>query len=366
MTGNSASVVRMVKVIDTILPVIQLNGQDTTIHLVGTAYTDAGVTLTDNYYPETELRKNLTVNGSVNDQATGFYTITYTLKNPHSEDMLTATRVVWVKDTLAPAISMNGAPMIVMDVNTEFVNPGAVVNDNYDKNLSYNTSGSLYAEFSNGIPTRLDTFDVIYTVSDLSGNEASVRRIVVVEDRMTPVITLKGEPGARICRWENYTDAGYDLSDNFYQATDISVTTEGSFLTDSTKITGTSYLRYKAVDASGNISYSGWRAIEVRNPYEFPCATATGMSPDAALNKLVNVYPNPNQGKFIVETNLPATEQVRISVTNLLGKEVAVISNGALNQNTFSVDISNQKAGVYMLNITTSTQTLTKRIVVTK
>ncbi|MGZ5283418.1 MAG: T9SS type A sorting domain-containing protein, partial [Bacteroidia bacterium] len=76
--------------------------------------------------------------------------------------------------------------------------------------------------------------------------------------------------------------------------------------------------------------------------------------------------PNPTTGKFTVEANLPATEQVRISVTNLLGQEVAVISNGALNTNTFSVDLSDQKAGVYMLNIVTDKHTVTKRIVVTK
>jgi hypothetical protein len=80
----------------------------------------------------------------------------------------------------------------------------------------------------------------------------------------------------------------------------------------------------------------------------------------------VNVYPNPNQGKFTVEANIAATEQVRITVTNLLGQEVAVISNGALNTHTFQVDLSNQKAGVYMLNVTTSKQSITKRIVVTK
>ncbi|RZL01018.1 MAG: T9SS type A sorting domain-containing protein, partial [Pedobacter sp.] len=80
----------------------------------------------------------------------------------------------------------------------------------------------------------------------------------------------------------------------------------------------------------------------------------------------VKVYPNPNAGKFTVEANLPVNEQVRISVTNLLGQEVAVISNGALDKNTFSVDLSNQNAGVYMLTISTAKQTVTKRVVITK
>ncbi|MGZ5245148.1 MAG: T9SS type A sorting domain-containing protein [Bacteroidia bacterium] len=84
------------------------------------------------------------------------------------------------------------------------------------------------------------------------------------------------------------------------------------------------------------------------------------------MGKLVNVYPNPNTGKFTIEANLPATERVRISVTNLLGQEVEVISYGALNQNTFQVDLFDQKAGVYMLTVKTANQIFTKRIVVTK
>ncbi|MGZ5302729.1 MAG: T9SS type A sorting domain-containing protein [Bacteroidia bacterium] len=191
-------------------------------------------------------------------------------------------------------------------------------------------------------------------------------RTVNVVDRIAPEITLVGNAAVSVCRWATYTDSGMTVTDNYYQTNDITITTEGTYLTEGTKMEGVYTLRYKAVDKSGNVSYSLWRYIFVRDPHEAPCATVTSVGKQIGLDKLVKVYPNPNTGKFTVEANLPATEQVRISITNLLGQEVAVISNGAMNTNTFSIDLSDQKAGVYMLTVTTNKQSTTKRIVITK
>ncbi|MGZ5244368.1 MAG: T9SS type A sorting domain-containing protein, partial [Bacteroidia bacterium] len=169
-----------------------------------------------------------------------------------------------------------------------------------------------------------------------------------------------------VCRWATYVDAGVKAVDNYDSTNKLTITQEGTFFFTKTNTEGIYNMRYKIVDQSGNIGYTEYRYIYVRSAYESPCSTNISVGKDVSIEKLVNVYPNPTTGKFTVEANLPATEQVRISVTNLLGQEVAVISNGALNTNTFSVDLSDQKAGVYMLNIVTDKHTVTKRIVVTK
>ena len=365
-SGNTATVIRYVNVIDTVMPTLVIVGANPTIHEVGTAYNDSGVTVKDNFYTEAQLRNNLTTTSNVNENVIGTYSVVYTLVDPFTGKTVSATRTVEVRDRTAPVVTLVGDTAITLDVNTTLVDPGVTAQDNYDQNVTITKGGNFYAAFPSGRATTLGSYKVEYTVTDASGNKTVISRTINVVDRIAPVITLKGEPNVNVCRWSTYTDAGYDLSDNFYAAGDITVTQEGNFTTSGTDLEGLYNMRYKAVDKSGNVGYSAYRQISVRNPNEFPCSTATGISADVTLDKLINIYPNPNTGKFTVEANLPATEQVRISVVNLLGQEVAVISNGAMNVNTFQVDLSNQKAGVYMLNITTSKQSVTKRIVITK
>jgi hypothetical protein len=84
------------------------------------------------------------------------------------------------------------------------------------------------------------------------------------------------------------------------------------------------------------------------------------------MDKYVNVYPNPSSGKFTVKVQLPTAEQTKITVTNLVGQQVAVVAEGMMSSNTISVDLSNQASGVYMLNIQTANHNVVKRIVVSK
>ncbi|MGZ5243313.1 MAG: immunoglobulin-like domain-containing protein, partial [Bacteroidia bacterium] len=365
-SSNTAKVVRHVIVIDTIMPTIALTGGSTVFHEVGTAYTDSGVVVSDNYYSESVLRSNLTVQSNVDENVVGTYTVVYVLTDPYTGRTVTVTRTVEVRDTEMPTLTLVGDTLITLEVYTTLNDPGVKVSDNYDKNLNVTAGGDFYSNFPNGRATLLGTYTIVYSVTDASGNTSTISRKVKVVDTEAPELALIGDPAASVCRWGTYTDAGVTPTDNYDKAADLTITQEGSFITEGSKLEGVYSLRYKAVDKSGNVGYSEYRYIFVRNPNEFPCSTTVSVGADVSIEKLVNVYPNPTTGKFTVEANLPATEQVRISVTNLLGQEVAVISNGALNANTFSVDLSNQKAGVYMLNIVTDKQTVTKRIVVTK
>ncbi|MGZ5243228.1 MAG: immunoglobulin-like domain-containing protein [Bacteroidia bacterium] len=364
-SGNATIVIRHVIVIDTILPLLKLYGIDTVLHQVGYMYSDLGVSVKDNYFTEAELRNNLTIQNNVDAFVVGDYTVVYTLTDPYTRTKLSVTRTVLVRDTEKPAIKLAG-DTVTLDVFTTFYEPGITVSDNYDKAPVVSKQGSFYQDFSNGKATKLGIFEIIYVVTDASGNSTSASRVVIVVDRIKPILMLKGDQAVNVCRWSIYTDAGYEVSDNYNSAAELTIEMEGSMVTEGTKREGIYSLVYKATDKSGNVGYSTYRYIYVRSPYEFPCSTTTGIAADIAIGKLINIYPNPNSGKFTVEANLPTTDQVRITVTNLLGQEVAVMSNDALNTNTFQVDLSNQKAGVYMLNIRTANQSVTKCIVVTK
>jgi hypothetical protein len=84
------------------------------------------------------------------------------------------------------------------------------------------------------------------------------------------------------------------------------------------------------------------------------------------MDKYVNIYPNPNTGRFNVAVNLPKAEQVKITVTNLVGQQIAVVAEGMMSQDILNVDLSAQSGGIYLLNIQTATQNVVKRIVVNK
>ncbi|RYE17530.1 MAG: DUF5011 domain-containing protein, partial [Sphingobacteriales bacterium] len=323
---NKTTVMRYVRVVDTIIPTMTLVGNASLTQEVGTPYTDADVVVKDNYTSEADLRSNLTIQNNVDANTVGSYSVVYTLKDPNTGRSITLTRTVDVVDTQKPVITLVGDTAIVLDVFQTLNDQGVKISDNYDKNLNYTAGGSFYSNFPNGKATLLGNFQVVYTVTDASGNTSTITRSVKVVDREAPVSVLAGDPTTSVCRWAPYTDAGQIGTDNYDKTTDLIVTPEGSILTKGTDLEGVYTIRYKIEDKSGNVSYSKYRFVYVRNPYEFPCATATSIGEQVSIEKLVKVYPNPNAGKFTVEANLPVNEQVRISVTNLLGQEVAVIS----------------------------------------
>jgi hypothetical protein len=188
---------------------------------------------------------------------------------------------------------------------------------------------------------------------------------VKVQDRTAPVITLKGDVDVQVCRWFPYVDAGYTVSDNYDIASNIKVDTLGDFFTDGgTTMENFLDMYYSATDKSGNTGYSGYRNITILPSTSFACQS--GIAPNLSLDQYITIFPNPSNGVFTLNANLPGQQKARITVSNMLGQEIAVVYNGILGQNSYRVDLSNQASGVYLLNIVTDTQTLTKRIEITK
>jgi hypothetical protein len=84
--------------------------------------------------------------------------------------------------------------------------------------------------------------------------------------------------------------------------------------------------------------------------------------------KYISIYPNPSAGVFLVNLNFPPDDngnQVQtesVTITDVLGRQVATINNEALNSNSFKVDLSGRQSGVYFLNIVAGDQKVVKRI----
>jgi hypothetical protein len=361
-SGNTAKLTRIIIVQDLTAPVIALVSTDTVYHEVNTAYLDAGITYSDNYCANSDMAANVLMTTNLDETHTGTYLVVYNLSDCNGNKAAQKTRVVIVRDTKAPSVTLVGDTLITMDVFATYVDQKVTMSDNYGM-PTLDITGTYFAAFPDGKSNNLGDYSVIYTVTDSFGNKSTVSRTIRVLDREAPVIGLKGAPSVNVCRWATYKDAGYDLTDNFWKSADITVTMEGDFVTGGTMQPGVYSFRYKAVDKSGNVTYSDWRIVNVREANEGPCVTSIK---EGSLDKLVRVFPNPNNGRFTVKFDLNSTEQVSIRVVNSLGQTVSEVASGNMSSNTVSVDLSNQSSGVYMLHITAGSQSLVKRVVIAK
>lgn len=80
--------------------------------------------------------------------------------------------------------------------------------------------------------------------------------------------------------------------------------------------------------------------------------TAVGIDPLAGLAQGIQLYPNPNNGRFTFEAELLQPSSVNIRVMDMLGREVLKINEqaqaGTLQKR---IDMQQQQAGVYMLQL---------------
>lgn len=65
----------------------------------------------------------------------------------------------------------------------------------------------------------------------------------------------------------------------------------------------------------------------------------------------LSIYPNPNQGRFVVDIMLPQAEKLNIQVFSILGKEAAYQDLGSTAGGTYTVDLEGFPQGVYFVVI---------------
>jgi len=88
------------------------------------------------------------------------------------------------------------------------------------------------------------------------------------------------------------------------------------------------------------------------------CAIATGINQITDLNNQVNIYPNPTNNNFTIETN--STEKQTLQLFDVNGKLVLTQTiNGKTN-----IDGSNLAEGVYNLSLTNYNGVVNKRLVI--
>jgi hypothetical protein len=380
ISGNLATKTIMVVVADTTKPVLTINGAATMYIDGGSAYTEQGVTYADNYYNKNNhypvggmtaddwMKAHIIISGNVNTHKLGTYTVTYTLCDPSGNCATPVVRTVIVQDTTAPVVTIVGGNVVNVEVNTHYDDPGVTAKDNFYGTTTTDVTGSFYSTFTDGTPTKLGKYTIVYTVRDSSGNTTIVTRTINVVDDIAPTVALRVDQVLNVCRWSTTGFKNWanfiSASDNFYATNTLSVIPKGSFVADSTQIPGVYTLYYSVTDGSGNVTNSSTIIVNVRSEKDFYCTT--GINNGSELSKAITIYPNPSTGLFTVNTNLSSSKTARIVVTNMLGQDVATVNNQAMGQGQFNLDLRSQAAGVYLVNIYTENEVVVKRIVISK
>ena len=166
----------------------------------------------------------------------------------------TQTLVVHVVDTTAPVIQLKGDSVITIEAGTLYQDQGALAYDLIDPEVQVISSGDVNSK-------SVGSYAIIYNAADQYGNSAGeVTRIVVVEDKTAPVVSLVGDASVSIPFGTAYIDPGASVTDN----TDESITIEVISTVDSFN-PGTYTITYKAEDSSGNVG-SIQRQLTVQDP----------------------------------------------------------------------------------------------------
>lgn len=122
---------------------------------------------------------------------------------------------------------------------------------------------------------------------------------------------------------------------------------------DKTAEQGVNYYRLKQVDFNGTYSYSDIVEIDVVGPLTF----------DLAQN-----YPNPFNPSTNIKYSVPEAGNIRLSVYNLVGEEVAVLVDGFSQAGFYEVtfDASNLSTGVYLYKLQSANSVQTKKMMLLK
>jgi len=182
--------------------------------------------------------------GNLDIHTLGTYTISYHAKIGLTQRTL--KRLITVVDTTKPVITLNGPAVKILCPSETFQEEGFSALDNYDGDISRKIQIST---FEQGLK---------YSISDSSNNSSEAFRTLVMEDKISPVLTLKGYPKMLLHINSRYREYGVNVSDN---CDDLSSQIKITNNVDNTKV-GQYKVTYTVKDKSGNTT-TVFRDVEV-------------------------------------------------------------------------------------------------------
>ncbi len=173
-SGNdSNALTRVVEVVDTTAPILQLIGDSNVTSEVGFSYQDQGAIWTDT------VDGNGTVQpiGTVNVQVLGDYNLTYSYSDQAGNPGIDLNRTVHIRDTISPTINFTQDEFTPFNLGDEISFPGVSAIDLYDGNVTSNMTVSEPVGFDSN---QTGTYQFTFTASDSSGNITTVQKNIQI------------------------------------------------------------------------------------------------------------------------------------------------------------------------------------------
>ena len=112
-----------------------------------------------------------------------------------------------------------------------------------------------------------------------------------------------------------------------------------------------------------NVAWGGL----VNNMAIFPTITCTTKLTDYnSLNNAVNIMPNPSNGVFNILMTLPKSQDISVTISNMLGQSVYVNNFKSFTDGMLTVDLSDKNQGIYFVTVSNGIEKNVQRIVITK
>lgn len=271
--GNLAGKVRWIHVVrvpDSIPPIIGLSGPDTAVALENQAYADSGAICLD----ERDGALPVTFSGSINTGRRGLQSLAY-----HCADSAgnASDTVRWVlvkrrADAVKPVLTLRGVDTAVVYDRRPYVDSGAACLDDRDGTRPVSVTGAVDTG-ARGL------YELAYHCADSSGNEAEARRYVRVTrmpDAVKPVITLRGADSLQVPQGQAYADLGADCADDRDGALPVAVI--GSI---DTALRTLQALAYVCADSAGNAAVTRTRKVNVVRAQDSVKPVITLRGPDS-------------------------------------------------------------------------------------
>jgi Bacterial surface protein, Ig-like domain/HYR domain len=258
-SGNRARFDQSIVIEDTTAPILTLTGQALIPLEAGSAYIDAGATVTDAVDSSVTI---VTAGSYVDTNTVGDFTITYNAMDFSGNSATEALRTIRISDTVAPTISVSNVSVYTMGVLTAVQLVQPVTSDVTSITVTNDAP-------ANGYP--VGNTLVTWTATDAAGNQATASQTVtILADNQKPQITLNGQASVTVLYASTYTDAGASVSDDV--DSNISLVTVNPV---DTNAVGSYTLTYNATDYTGNVAVQVTRTVNVVDQ-QAPVVTLTG------------------------------------------------------------------------------------------
>jgi large repetitive protein len=258
--GNRRTVTRTVTIVDTLPPIVTLNGASPYYQQGGHPYVEPGARAAD--LLNGDLTGSISISGTVRVTGVGVGTTTQLVYSARdvAGNVGTATRTVVIINAFSATLTLLGATAMPWEAAVVFADPGYSAFDIIDGDLTGNVvvQGSVLPFAALGTVFTL-SYDVINSAMRASPTQT---RTVTLRDTTPPVITINGPSAVTVEAATPYVDPGATAMDTYLGNITAAIQTVNPVVT--TSASGTIFtVTYNVRDSASNAATQRTRTVTV-------------------------------------------------------------------------------------------------------